>query len=170
MQATEALVAQLISEPWAYPGLQSRAANVIRLRLVTKDSLGPWICWSLFEVDRCFVARRIEWDRHLDIVRLPDEAPSTFGCDGLLPIEAALTVLAEAHQIALMSAPLGSGAVLDGSRWQFRLAMLTARPVALEWDACGPASAKLDSLFENCASKLDEFLPRSTVRSGESAA
>ena len=171
MQTTEAEVAELMARPWAYPGLPSRDAASLLLLFSSNFSLGVWSCWSIFQQDKQFYIRRIEWARESDRVRVGLEAPTTFGAESPISAEEANKLATEAEELTPSKVPDQSKEIrLDGVSRHLLLPARKSGPALILWFAGSAETMRLDAWVEESSVTLDNLLTQSTARRGKSAA
>jgi hypothetical protein len=170
MKVTEAEVAHLMAHPWSYAGLAPRRRIDLRLLFWSNFSLGVWSCWSFFQADKHFYVRRIEWARGSDRMRVPGEAPTTFGAETPISLSHANGHITDAERLlADCRNQADTGIRLDGVTRHLHLPGRPANPT-FSWFAGSKNSVALDAWLEEASVSVDNLLSGSTARGGANAA
>ncbi len=167
----ESVVAEIMSHPDKYGGLPPRAESDLVLSCWTNFSLGIWSTWSVFTCGSSFFARRIEWARTKDSIRVAGEAPTTFGSESPLPFHLAAGLIASARVLTLDDriTPY-SGLTIDGVARRLFVRLEDGEAASKEWQKGFEGAESLDSWLEQASAQLNKVLPASSARLAPGAA
>jgi hypothetical protein len=154
---------EVISRPWAYPGLEARTPASLLLSFSRNESLGVWSSWFVFAGVEQFFVRRIEWARSMDRVLVVGVAPSTFGSEAPLSKSSAVALLKGAAALANLETPVhGRGFTLDGARSSVSV-WRDGYPSTASWQSRSVGSEACEAWLEAASAAVNSVLPQSSA-------
>ncbi len=155
---------QLLEYPENYPGLLKRREFDRKLLLFRYPSFDINTSWALFNANKAFWIRRIEWNRSKWLPS-QDAEPFTFGCEISCSAEFAENILSSLSSIAFCPLKQPELIGIDGT--------IHGIKTGNDWLSCSlrwwysPTDdwKPLDQWFEKSVNMFEQILPQSTCRS-----
>jgi hypothetical protein len=155
---------RLLEYPEEYPGLLERREFDRKLLLFRYPSFGINTSWSLFNTNKEFWIRRIEWDRSRWFPS-EDAEPFTFGCEIPCSSEFAEKILSSLSLIEFCPLKQPELIGLDGTIHGIKTGNYWLSCSLRWWYLPTDDWKPLAQWFEKSANMFEKILPQSTCRS-----
>jgi len=99
-RSQEQVAVEVLNHPQTYPALEAWPERELIFRIWRHPALDAYTSWLLRETNKTFYVRRLEWDRRFDC-RCPQQEPTIYGSESILPTERAILLLDKLRTISL---------------------------------------------------------------------
>lgn len=154
---------RLLEYPERYPGLLERREGDRKMLLFRYPSYAVNTSWSLFETNKVFWVRRIDWDRSKGLPSKETD-PFTVGCETFCATELADDILSSLSSIKFCPLQQSDLIGIDGTFYGIRTGNYWLSCSLRWWDQPSNDWKPLAQWFGQSINRLEQILPQSTCR------